>query len=178
MFTPIINRGEAIGEVHDFKYLGSTVATFRDLEKELNHYWELTTGKFVQFQPIWSIAKFCYGPIWFFTRPYIPSTLLYECESWALTQAQARKFNAIHMGFLHKLFRAKWWQKLSNVKVAARCDIEQIPTMLSKTRMRCMGQMVRMGIVGSPRKYFSKGLARAGVKGRGRPKQKVAMLYE
>jgi hypothetical protein len=50
--TPIIIRREAIGEVHDFKYLGSTLTTFEDLEKELSHRWALVTSKFAQLQPI------------------------------------------------------------------------------------------------------------------------------
>jgi hypothetical protein len=52
MPTPIIIRREAIGEVHDFKYLGSTLTTFEDLEKELSHRWALVTSKFAQLQPI------------------------------------------------------------------------------------------------------------------------------
>jgi hypothetical protein len=51
--TPITIWGEAIWEVWDFKYLGNTFTTSRDLEKELNHCWVLVIGKFVQLQPIW-----------------------------------------------------------------------------------------------------------------------------
>jgi hypothetical protein len=47
--TPIIIRVKAIGEVKDFKYLGSTLITFRDMEKELSRHWALATGKFAQF---------------------------------------------------------------------------------------------------------------------------------
>jgi hypothetical protein len=113
-----------------------------------------------------------------FYKACIPSTLLYECESWALTQAQARKFNAIHMGFLCKLLGVKWWQKLSNVKVATKCDIEQIPAMLSTTRMWWVGHMVRMGDTRLPRKILFGRLAKARLKGQGRLKQKVATLYK
>ncbi len=45
---PIIIQGEAIGEVQDFKYLGSALVVFGDLEKELSHCWALVTGKFAQ----------------------------------------------------------------------------------------------------------------------------------
>jgi len=34
--THYYSRGEAIGEVQDFKYLGSMVLAFGDLEKELS----------------------------------------------------------------------------------------------------------------------------------------------
>jgi hypothetical protein len=44
-----------------------------------------------------------------FYRACILSTLLYECEVWALTHAQAGKLNVIQMGFLHKLSEVKWW---------------------------------------------------------------------
>jgi hypothetical protein len=46
--TPIIIQGEAIGEVNDFKYLGSMLANFKDLEKELSRRWMLETSKFAQ----------------------------------------------------------------------------------------------------------------------------------
>jgi hypothetical protein len=176
--APIIIRGEAIEEVQDFKYLGSTLTTSGELEKELSRRWALATGKFAQLEPIWSNSQISLRTKMLFYKACIPSTLLYGCESWALTQAQAGKLNAIHMRFLRQLSGVKWWQKLSNVEVAARCDIEQIPAMLSKTRMRWVGHMIRMGNTRLPKKILFGGLARAGARGRGRPKQRVATLYE
>jgi hypothetical protein len=52
MPTPIIIGGEAIGEVKDFKYLGSKLVASRDLEKELSRCWVLATRKFAQLQPM------------------------------------------------------------------------------------------------------------------------------
>jgi hypothetical protein len=69
------------------------------------------------------------------------------------------------MGFLHKLSGVKWWQKLSNVEVTTICDIEQIPTMLNKTRMRWAKHMVRMENTKFPRKIFFGGLAKARARG-------------
>jgi hypothetical protein len=89
---------------------------------------------------------------------------------WTLTQVQARKLNAIHIGFLHKLLRVKWWQKFSNEEVAAICNIELIPVMLSKTCMRWAGHMVKMGNIRLPRKILFGGLVKVRVRGRGRPK--------
>ncbi len=65
------------------------------------------------------------------------------------------------MGFLRKLSGVKWWQKLSNVEVVARCDIEQISTMLNKTLMQWAGHMVRMGNTRLPMKIYLGGLVRA-----------------
>jgi len=107
--TPIIIRREAIREVHDFKYLGSTLTTFEDLEKELSHRWALVTSKFAQLQPMQSNNQISLRTKMVFYRACISLTLFYGCELWALTQAQARKFNAILMGFLRKLSRVKWW---------------------------------------------------------------------
>jgi len=168
--TPIIIRVEAIGEVKDFKYLGSMLITFRDMEKELSRHWALTIGKFAQLQPIWSNNHISLHTKIVFYKACISSTLLCGCESWALTQAQVRKFNAIHMGFLRKLLGVKWWQKLSNEEVATICNIELIHKMLNKTCMRWARHMVRMGNIRLPRKILFGGLMKVRVRGRGRPK--------
>jgi hypothetical protein len=83
--TPIIIRGEAIGEVQYFKYLGSTLATSRNLEKELNRHWVLATSKFVQLEPIWSNSQILLQAKMVFYRACNLSTLFYGCESWAFT---------------------------------------------------------------------------------------------
>jgi hypothetical protein len=67
---------------------------------------------------------------------------------------------------------------LNNVEVATRCDIEQIPAMLSKTHMWWARHMVRMGNNRLPKKILFGGLVRVGIRGQGRPKQRVAMLFE
>ncbi len=175
---PIIIRGEVVEEVGEFKYLGSTLATSGGVEQELHKRWAQVVGKFAQLQPIWSNAKISLRTKMVFYQARIPPTLLYGCESWALTQAQENKLNVIHMRFLRKILDVKWWHKLSNEEVAARCDTEQIPQMLCKTRMRWAGHMIRMGNNRLPKKILFGGLAEARTRGRGRPKQRVATLYK
>jgi hypothetical protein len=76
------------------------------------------------------------------------------------------------MGFLHKLLRVKWWQKLNNIEVAARCDIEHIPTMLSKIRMRWVGHMIRMENTRLPRKIPFWGIGKGRDEGAGEAETK------
>ncbi len=128
------------------------LVAFRDLDKEPNHCWAITINKFVQLQLIWSNSQILLRTNMVFYKACILSTLLYRCKSWAFTHAQVGKFNAIDMGILHKLSGVKSWQKLRIVKVATRCDIKQIPTMFTKTRMQWVGHMVRMRNIRFPKK--------------------------
>jgi hypothetical protein len=87
MPTPIIIQREEIGEVQDFKYLGSTLTISKGLDKELSCCWALATNKFVQLQPIWSNSEILLWTKMVFYKACISSILLYGCELWAFTQA-------------------------------------------------------------------------------------------
>ncbi len=82
---PIIIKRELVEEVGKFKYLGSTLATSGGLKQELHKRWAHAVGKFAQLQPIWSDAKISLQTKMVFYQACIPPTLLYGCESWALT---------------------------------------------------------------------------------------------
>jgi hypothetical protein len=170
-------RGESVGRVEDFKYLGSTLANEGDLEKELTRRRALADGKFAELKHIWSNKKVSVATKMVFYRAFIPATLLYGCESWATTQAQENKLNVSHMRFLRRIFGVTRWHRQTNEHIAASCDIQQIPALISRARMRWAGHLCRMGDDRLPKRILFGSLVE-GSRAQGRPRQRLATNFE
>ena len=170
-------RGEALGEVEDFKYLGSTLADSGGLEKELGRRKALAIGRFARLKWVWENKLITVPTKLKFYRAFIPPTLLYGCESWATTQEQERQLNVVHMRFLRKILGITLRDKQRNVKIAARCKIPQVPALLSMARMRWAGHLIRMGDDRLPKKTLFGALEEEGRRGQGRPRQRLVETY-
>jgi hypothetical protein len=170
-------RGETLEEVEDFKYLGSTLADTGGLEKELDRRKALAIGRFARLKWVWENNLITVPTKMKFYRAFITSTLLYGCESWATTQEQERQLNVVHMRFLRKIVGVTLRDKQRNDKVANRCNIPQVPALLSMARMRWAGHLIRMGGDRLPKKTFFGALADEGRRGKGRPRQRLVETY-
>jgi hypothetical protein len=172
----VVLRGETVGEVEDFKYLGGTLATSGSLDSELHCRIARATGKFAQMRPIWRNKGISIKTKMLFYRAFIPPTLLYGCEAWAITPAQVNALNAQHMRFLRSILGISRWDRWRNERVAAKCGIPQVSDLISRARMGWLGHVARMGEDRLPHKILFGGL-KDGKRGRGRPSQRLTDAY-
>ena len=172
----VVIRGERVGEVEEFRYLGGTLATSGNFEPELHCRIARATGKFAQLRPIWRNKGMSLKSKMLFYRAFIPPALLYGCEAWAIKPAQEEKLNAVHMRFLRSLLGVSRWDRWRNELVAFKCGILQVPDLISRARMGWVGHVVRMGEDRLPHKILFGGLT-GGKRGRGRPNQRLGDVY-
>ena len=83
----------------------------------------------------------------------------------------------MHMRCLRKILGITIRDKQRNVKIAARCNIPQVPALLSMARMRWAGHLIRMGDDRLPKKTLFGALVEEGRRGQGRPPQRLAQTY-
>ncbi len=164
--TPIIIRREAIGEVQDFKYLGSTLEIFGDLEKELSRHWGANDWKICS-----TLAHMVQRPNFIADQDGILQGLhlvnpTLQVRIMGTHIGLSRKVQCHPHGLSPQVIEGEVVVEIKQCR-NHRCNIEQIPTVLNKTRMLWVGHMVRMGNIRFPMKIFFGGLASAGVRGAG-----------
>ena len=97
--SAVVIRGETVEWVDEFKYLGSTTTFSGDISRELSIRAAKAVGKFAQLRSILLNRSVSLRTRMLFYRAFIPATLIYGCETWALTMAQGEWLNARHMQF-------------------------------------------------------------------------------
>jgi hypothetical protein len=167
--------------VDEFKYLGTTTSFSGGIVQELNIRAAKAVGRFAQLRPILLNRSVSLRTRMLFYRAFIPASLIYGCESWALTTAQGEWLNARHMHFLRAMLGITLWDRVENTEVLRRCSILSIQDSISRYRMRWLGHLVRMDTGRLPRQIFQGGLpplsdGKSG-RGVGKPATTIAAGY-
>ena len=72
-------------------------------------------------------------------RAIVESVLLYNCGTWALTQALADKLDRFQPRILRHVLGLKWFNKVTNVDLYNRCGIAAASTQVLNARWRLFG---------------------------------------
>jgi hypothetical protein len=77
-------------------------------------------------------------------RVIVESVLLYNCGTWALTQALADKLDRCQRNMLRRVVGLSWYDKVSNEALYARCGITPASIQVLNARWRLFGHTLRM----------------------------------
>uniref|UniRef100_A0A0B7BS73 Endonuclease-reverse transcriptase n=1 Tax=Arion vulgaris TaxID=1028688 RepID=A0A0B7BS73_9EUPU len=72
------------------------------------------------------------------------STLLYGSECWRMTEQDMSRLSTFHTTCLRKILRVYWPTTISNQELLARCQQENMGTIIRRRRWRWIGHVMRM----------------------------------
>ena len=131
--------------VHEFVYLGSTIADSLHLDSELNkRIGKAATTMCKLSKRAWSNRKLTEHTKIQIYKACVLSTLLYGSETWTMHAHHEKRLHVFHMRQLRSILGITWEDKVSNTAVLARANIPSMNTLLIQRRMRWLGHVVRM----------------------------------
>jgi hypothetical protein len=160
-----------------FKYLGTLVSSSRDILAEVQARVVKAIGMFASLKPILLNKAINLGTWILFYMAFIPPTLTFGCECWALKPAMASHLEVAHMFFLRFMLGVSLLDKIRNVEILRRCDVLSIIDTISWQWMRWLGHLVRMEPSKLP-KQISQGKLLEGKRGWGRPPTSIQKGYK
>ena len=82
------------------------------------------------------------------------TSLLFGCETWTLRKAHIAQLERFHQNSLRKIARIRWFHKVTNYEVLARCNIGSIQSMVEGAVLRWTGHVTRMSNDRIPKKLL------------------------
>jgi hypothetical protein len=101
-------------------------------------------GTFASLKPIFLNKVISLGIRMLFHMAFIPPTLTFGCECWALKPTMASHFEATHMSFLHFMLGVSLLDKIHNVEILWHYDVLSIMDTISRQKMRWLGHLAHM----------------------------------
>jgi hypothetical protein len=174
-------RGTTLQAVDDFKYLGSTLSNTGSWDTEISTRLGKAASMFARLTPILLNRKASLLTRMHFYRAFIPSTLLYGCEAWPLTDQHVQKLHVLHMRLLRQMLGITRMHKLSNERILQICRVTSIRGLLLRARARWIGHVARMPEDRWPKQVLFGRLPAAGHPGRSvrgrRPRDPLRSSY-
>lgn len=167
---PIHIEGNILNNVSSFTYLGSTVTSDNNLDKELQNRMAKASSAFGRLtQRLWKNHNVPVNVKCKVYKAIVISTLLYAGESWTLHKTQVKRIHAFIMRHLRKIMNIKWWQHVSNKEVLRRAGYKCVHDLLIQRNLRWAGHVARLENTRLPKQILFSQLT-DGHRGRGRPK--------
>ena len=162
-------RGDNVGVVDEFVYLGSMLSCDGSLDKEINRrisaaakaYHMLLRcfrSKSITRRTKVAVYKACVLPC-----------LLYGSETWPVLDRHTKRLNVFHLNCLRRICHLSR-RRASNISVLERCNCESIDMMLHTYRLRWLGHVARMDGERVPKRLLFSHVS--GHRSRGRPRKR------
>ncbi|CAH8497241.1 unnamed protein product [Dicrocoelium dendriticum] len=148
--------GDLLEVVQEFKYLGSYIST-RGIEDEVTNRIAKARGAFANLRHLWrrrDITLALKGRVY---NAAVRSTLLYGCETWPIRSTDMKRLVTFDHRCLRSLAHVWWEHRVSNERVRRRVfgagrASEPLSTIISRTRLRWLGHVLRMPAHRLPRR--------------------------
>ena len=133
-------KGQKLGTVTSFKYLGAVVSDDSSKPEVLSRIAQVTTA-FTKLKPIWRDNNISLGSKVKPMRPLVISIFLYACESWTLTAELEKRTKAFEMRCYRRLFNISCKDHITNEEVhrkvqAAIGEYVELLTLVKKRKLR------------------------------------------
>ena len=139
------NRNSVPSAVKNFKYLDSIVSDDASMDAEITARIAKATSAFGRLaKRLWTNNGIRLDTKVSVYKASVLTSLLYCCETWTLTRKQIRRLEHFHQRTLRKIARIKWFHKVTNYEVLARCNISSLQAMIDRAKLRWTGHVVRM----------------------------------
>ncbi|BDA41138.1 probable uncharacterized transposon-derived protein [Coccomyxa sp. Obi] len=96
----------------------------------------------------------------------VQSTLLYGCETWAVTNEDIRKLEVFQMRCLRRILGISLLERIPNAVTRAQCDIPEVANLIRYRRLRYLGHVARMGDTRLPLQFMFGTISGTGTRGR------------
>ena len=159
-------KGQKLGTVTSFKYLGAVVSDDGSKPEVLSRIAQATAA-LTKLKPIWRDNNISLGSKVKLMRSLVISIFLYACESWTLTAELEKRTQAFEMRCYRRLLNISYKDHVTNEEVrrkiqAAIGEHDELLTLVKKRKLRWFGHVSR----------WSSGLAKTILQGTVKGKRK------
>ena len=149
--TEIKVKGQKLGTVTSFKYLGAVVSDDASKPEVLSMIAQATAA-LTKLKPIWRDNNISFGSTVKLMRSLVISIFLYVCESWALTAELEKITQAFEMRCYRRLLNISYKDHVTNEEVrrkiqAAIGEYDELLTLVKERKLRWFGQTILQGKV-------------------------------
>ena len=163
-----LGRG-SIETVSCFKYLGSYLHQDGSIGHEVKHRIKAAAFAFHKLQTFWKDSNVKEALKLRVYQTIIQATLLYACETWAISLDMVSALEVFQMQCLRKIFRISKREHVPNVQILARADLNTVHDMVRFRRLRWLGHVARLENTRMPKRLMHSRIpSRAG---KGRPQK-------
>ena len=150
----IKEKGQRLGTVTSFKYLGAVVSDDGSKPEVLSRIAQATAA-LTKLKPIWRDNNISLGSKVKLMHSLVISIFLYACESWTLTAELEKRTQAFEMRCYRRLLNISYKDHVTNEEVrrkiqAAIGEYDELLTLLKKRKLRC--KTILQGTVKGKRK--------------------------
>ena len=140
-------KGQKLGTVTSFKYLGAVVSDNGSKPEVLSRI-EQATAALTKLKPIWRDNNISLGSKVKLMRSLVISIFLYACESWTLTAELEKRTQAFEMRCYRRLLNISYKDHVTNEEVrrkiqAAIGEYDELLTLVKKRKLRWFGHVSR-----------------------------------
>jgi hypothetical protein len=176
-------RGQAVENVSEFKYLGSTITSTTTITTTDKRRGGGGGGLWIELDKRKLAASRVWGKLYklIFKRKDLTITtkaniyklsvlpvLLYACETWNISKSQLEYLEVYHRKCLRKIAKKSLRDHFSNEKLLTLTKTPSISTCISKSRWHWFGKIMENDLLSSWTKQATCGRVREGSRGRGR----------
>ena len=139
-------KGQKVGTVTSFKYLGAVVSDDGSKPEVLSRIAQATAA-LTKLKPIWRDNISLRSKVKLM-RSLVISMFLYACESWTLTAELEKRTQAFEMRCYRRLFNISYKDHVTNEEVrrkiqAAIGEYDELLTLVKKRKLRWFGHLSR-----------------------------------
>ena len=140
-------KGQKLGTVTSFKYLGAVVSDDGSKPEVLSRIAQATAA-LTKLKPIWRDGSMSLGSRVGLVRSLVVSVFLYACESWTLTVELEKRTQAFGMRCCRRLLGISYKDHVANGEVrreirAAIGEYDELLTLVKKRKLRWFGHVSR-----------------------------------
>ena len=140
-------KGQVLGTVTSFKYLGAVVSDDGSKPEVLSRIAQATAA-LTKLKPIWRDNNISLGSKVKLMRSLVISIFLYACESWTLTAELEKRMQAFEMRCYRRLLNISYKDHITNEEVlrkiqAAIGEYDELLTLVKKRKLRWFGHVSR-----------------------------------
>ena len=141
----IFIEGKQLKAVELFKYLGSIVSNDTSPDAEITSRIGKATSAFGRLtKRLWRNRNIRVDTKVSVYKAAVVTSLLFGCETWTLRKVHIAQLERFHQTCLRKISRIRWFHKVTNYEVLARCNIGSIQSMVDSAVLRWTGHVTRM----------------------------------
>ena len=151
-----------------FKYLGSICSTDMSMQPEIANRLSRASGAYHKLKrlKVWGDKDISQGIKMVLYKVIVQSTLLYGCETWAISKSNVKKLEVFQMRCLRRLCGFSLLDKIPNTEIRAKCQVPLIADLLRYRRLRWLGHVARMDNVRLPLQMMFSTMTGSGARGR------------
>ncbi|KAI8499084.1 hypothetical protein Bbelb_235370 [Branchiostoma belcheri] len=163
-------EGCLVEQVTTFTYLGTTFTSDGTMDTELARRIQRASGAFCQLGRIWYNSNILLSTKIRIYEAAVTTILTYGCEVWVITKAQINRLEAFHQRCLRRILRIRWYHRITNLSVLQQTETTSIEAVVSASRLRWLGHVLRMPKERLPR-FLLDWTPNHGKRSRGRPRK-------